>query len=406
MQNTIIQTHQRLWRRCINNSVRGFHSINNTWHNRQSLFITLQFLHTSNNYRYFSSTNNTSKDDVAIEPTFQDTEVPLYTFLDKESFNIDGSDKPDMQQQNEQQSPPPSISKMLSILIPESKSLLTAVGALTMATVCTMQFPNAIGEVIDILNTGSSININDVDTQDAQQAQIQSIALQLTGYFTIGSIATFVHTSMFDITGQKIGANLRKELFSKLIHRNVAFFDRNRAGELANRLSTDVHEVAEHLVQNIELFLSNFVRALTASAQMILISPALSMYLSPLPIMLWGCTTFYGKFIKHWSKQHLNCLAQSTHVATERFGGHRTMVSFGQRDMEQKRYSGIIEAAYLYSRRVAMFQGSFLGSSYLIGNGSLVLVLAVGSFQVLDGNISAGNLAGFCMYCGHLTGEL
>jgi len=250
--------------------------------------------------------------------------VPLYSFLDKESFNIDGSDKPDMQQQNEQQSPPPSISKMLSILIPESKSLLTAVGALTMATICTMQFPNAIGEVIDILNTSSSININNVDTQDTQQAQIQSIALQLTGYFTIGSIATFVHTSMFDITGQKIGANLRKDLYSKLIHRNVAFFDRNRAGELANRLSTDVHEVAEHLVQNIELFLSNLVRALTASAQMIVISPALSIYLSPLPIMLWGCTSFYGKFIKHWSKQHLNSLAQSTHVATERFGGHRT----------------------------------------------------------------------------------
>ena len=393
MQNIIIQTRQRLWR------IRDFHSIN-SWHNRQSFCK----LHTSN--RYFVSTsyyqkNNTSKDDV---PTFQDTEVPLYSFLDKESFNIDGSDKPDnngyadIQQQNQQQAPP--ISKMLSILIPESKSLLTAVGALTMATVCTMQFPNAIGQVIDILNTGSSININDVDTQDTQQAQIQSIALQLTGYFTMGSIATFVHTSMFDMTGQKIGANLRKDLYSKLIHRNVAFFDQNRAGELANRLSTDVHEVAEHLVQNIELFLSNFVRALTASAQMIVISPVLTMYLSPLPIMMWGCTTFYGKFIKHWSKQHLNSLAQSTHVATERFGGHRTMVSFGQRDMEQKRYSGIIEAAYLYSRRVAMFQGSFLGSSYLIGNGSLVLVLAVGSFQVLGGNISAGNLGG------HLTGEL
>ena len=389
-----------MWRRCINKPVRDFHSINNAWHNRQSFY--LHFLHTSS---YCQTKNNTSKDDVAIEPTFQDTEVPLYTFLDKESFNIDDDIKFE-QQQNEQQSPPPSISKMLSILIPESKSLLTAVGALTMATVCTMQFPNAIGEVIDILNTGSSIDINDIDTQDIQQAQIQSIALQLTGYFTMGSIATFVHTSMFDITGQKIGANLRKELFSKLIHRNVAFFDRNRAGELANRLSTDVHEVAEHLVQNIESFLSNFVRALTASTQMIIISPALSMYLSPLPIMLWGCTSFYGKFIKHWSKQHLNSLAQSTHVATERFGGHRTMVSFGQRVTEQKRYSGIIEAAYLYSRRVAMFQGSFLGSSYLIGNGSLVLVLAVGSFQVLDGNISAGNLAGFCMFCGHLTGEL
>jgi ABC-type multidrug transport system fused ATPase/permease subunit len=50
-----------------------------------------------------------------------------------------------------------------------------------------------------------------------------------------------------------------------------------------------------------------------------------------------------------------------------------------------------------------VFQGAFMGSSYFVGNGALLAVLLVGSFQLFEGNISAGNLAGFCMYAGHLT---
>jgi hypothetical protein len=40
--------------------------------------------------------------------------------------------------------------------------------------------------------------------------------------------------------------------------------DRNRAGELANRLSTDVHEVAEHLVENVAKFLEGAVKGVSA----------------------------------------------------------------------------------------------------------------------------------------------
>jgi ATP-binding cassette subfamily B (MDR/TAP) protein 10 len=350
---------------------------------------------------------------------------------------------------------PPSITKMLSILVPESRSLLLAFGALTISTVATMQIPNAIGQIIDILSIStpaiisvedativasgmidagngldslhstsspsppqSSISpsevatsINDSKTsitsqqmkQQVLQKEMESIGLQLMSYFTIGAIATFAHSTLFDTIGQKISADLRKKLFSTLIHRDLSFFDKNKAGELANRLSTDVHEVAEHLVQNFAYYLNNLVRSLTAVVQMILISPLLTATMVPLPIIIGGLASFYGKFIHRWSAQHLDVLAHSTHVASERFLGISTVVSFGQRRTEQERYNGVIEAAYKYARRVAVFQGAFMGSSYLVGNGALLAVLIVGAVQVFEGNMTAGNLVGFCLYAGHLS---
>jgi ABC-type multidrug transport system fused ATPase/permease subunit len=224
------------------------------------------------------------------------------------------------------------------------------------------------------------------------------------GFFTIGSAATFYHSTSFETIGQKIGARLRKQLVATIIHQKIGFFDQNRGGELANRLSTDVHEVAEHLVQNISIFMSNLVRSITAVASMIAISPSLTLYLTPLPLALGGCATFYGKFIKLWSKKHLDVLAHSTHmVATERFGGITTVLSFGRRQSEVTNYSTVVESAYVFARKVAVFQGAFLGSSYLVGNTALLDTLIVGATFVIDGNMTAGQLAGFCMFAGHLA---
>jgi ABC-type multidrug transport system fused ATPase/permease subunit len=398
-----------------------------------------------------SKINNDAHEHDGMEPRFQDTELPTHSFFDTTAASTttgggDGGD--DDGNRSEKEPPHPSISKMLSLLYPESKSLLVALGFLTVATSATMQFPNAIGQIIDILSSSSSsadvidavveaatstashstdvaTTNHDVvvdPTRDAAmpsnddllakqlgqhqllREQIQTIGLQLTSYFAIGAFATFASSAIFDSTGERIGADLRKRLFATLIHRDLNFFANNRAGELANRLSTDVHEVVEHLVHNMAYFLYNLIRALTAVASMAVISPMLTACISvPLPVLLGGCAAYYGGHIRHWTGRQLDVLARSTHVATERFGGISTVLSFGQRRAEQRRYSAVVEASYGYARRVAIYEGAFWGSSYLVGHAALMTILMLGSHQVLSGEISPGHLAGFCMYAIHLT---
>lgn len=121
--------------------------------------------------------------------------------------------------------PSPSISKVLSILLPEYKLLALAIGALTISTGATMQFPNAIGGMIDILNgvdvatllvnvggvdvdsttvgeTAQAIMGNDANSLQQQKMQMKSIAVEMMGYFTVGAIGTALHSAMFDTVGQ------------------------------------------------------------------------------------------------------------------------------------------------------------------------------------------------------------
>lgn len=339
-----------------------------------------------------------------------------------------------------------SFGKVLSILIPELKTLGVALGAIGVSTFATMQFPHAIGSMIDILSAANpevvaasmaeaggaaaaaadpalaadatlAIAADGAATTSAASAtglaaaaatpdkmvQMRSIALQMMGYFTLGSLATFCHTTLFDSVGQKIGASLRKKLFGTILYSDASFFDANRAGELANRLSADVHEVAEHLVQNIASFLHNAVRSASAVGAMILISPGLTMYSSSVIPAVVLCAAFYGRYIKRLSRRHLDALAEGTHFATERFAGIVTVMSFGQRAKELTRYSSIINNAYGLARRVAIFQGAFMGTSYFIGNAALLGVLWLGAGFVFEGTMTAGQLASFCMYAGYLA---
>lgn len=286
------------------------------------------------------------------------------------------------------------FTKVLSLLIPEAPMIVVALGGITLSAGATMAFPNAIGQIIDILqNTVTPEGIG----------KIQSISLNMMGYFAAGTVATFVHSSVLEIVGQRVGARLRKQMFARIMSQEMSFFDQNRVGELANRLSTDVHEVAEHLVENVASFLDNAVKALSALAAMIWISPALTLAASSVLPGLLGGSLFYGRFIKRLSRKHLDALAGSTQIAAERFAAVRTVVSFGQADSEVERYSGKIDKSYHLARKVALFEGGFMATSYMVGNGALLGVLWMGGMMVTEDALTAGTLASFCMYAGHLA---
>lgn len=140
----------------------------------------------------------------------------------------------------------------------------------------------------------------------------------MLGIAVAGTGATYLSHSRLDMAGTRIAMDLRKRLFGNLMEQDLAFFDVNKSGELANRLSTDVHEVAEHLVENLSLFLSSGVMAVGSSAMLIYISPSLSaVTLCVVPAMVLGATQ-YAKVVKRLSRELLDALAVSTQVAAER----------------------------------------------------------------------------------------
>jgi len=53
------------------------------------------------------------------------------------------------------------------------------------------------------------------------------------------------------LTAQRITQTMRTSVFSSIIKQEIAFFDKNKTGELVNRLSADTSLVSQSVTMNI-----------------------------------------------------------------------------------------------------------------------------------------------------------
>ena len=98
----------------------------------------------------------------------------------------------------------------------------------------------------------------------------------------IGVVCTFIQKVIYGITGERLGNDLRKDLFHAIIDKDVGFFDENRTGELLSRISSDTQVVQEGLTLAVAM-------AITEAAKTICVIAILFYYSWPLACLVFVC---------------------------------------------------------------------------------------------------------------------
>jgi len=89
-------------------------------------------------------------------------------------------------------------------------------------------------------------------------------------------------------------------------------------------------------------------------------------------------------------------------VATEKFGHLRTVRAFGAEAFEVGRYKSKVDASYGVARRMALSEGGYMASVDFVADATLLGVLWFGSGMVMQGQLSVGALASYCLYAHEL----
>jgi ATP-binding cassette, subfamily B (MDR/TAP), member 10 len=84
-----------------------------------------------------------------------------------------------------------------------------------------------------------------VTTSENGKVWLAQISLILFGIFLLQGFATFIRAYSFSIAGERIVANLRRQLFNSTICQDIAFFDKTKTGELLNRLASDTVRIVK-----------------------------------------------------------------------------------------------------------------------------------------------------------------
>ncbi|KAI9362882.1 P-loop containing nucleoside triphosphate hydrolase protein [Pilaira anomala] len=186
----------------------------------------------------------------------------------------------------------------------------------------------------------------------------------------------------------------------------MAFFDRNRTGELISRLSTDTAIVGKSLTNNVSDGLRALATATVGSSMMFVISPQLTgiMMLVVPPVALFGIV--YGRYVKTLSRKTQNALSEITKVAEERISSIRTVQAFAKEVSEEKRYGLRVQEVFGLAKKEALASGAFFGGAGLSGNLAVLAVLWSGGQMVMDNVITIGELTSFMLYTAYVGTSL
>jgi ATP-binding cassette subfamily B protein len=284
-----------------------------------------------------------------------------------------------------------TLRRLYSLAWPERWPLALATLFLLGSSVGNLAFPKAAGSLFDEALLGVSAGQVDL-------ARVDRMALVLTAIFAATAVASALRFVLFSRSGERIVARVRSDLYAALMRQEIAFFDTQKTGELASRLSSDATILQTTVTANVSMVLRNAVQAVGALAMLLLTSARLtSMMLVVVPPVALSAVWF-GRRVRKLSKESQDALAKASDVAVESLSGIRTVRSFAAEQGEVARYRAAVERSLDLAFRRIKLAGSFFGVAFFAAFGAAVFVFWYGARMVASAELTPGGLISFLFY--------
>ena len=232
--------------------------------------------------------------------------------------------------------------------------------------------------------------------------RLEKVCAGLTAVFLVGGLCNFGRVYLMRVSGQNITAALRSNLFSSLVKQDTAFFDKNKTGELLNRLSADSQLVSLTVTQQVSDGLRSGLMTLAGVGMMFFMSPQLAMVglATVPPVSLLAIVM--GRRVRGVSRELQDTLAVSTEMAEEKLANIRTVRAFAMETREMANYTETMDNVLRVAYKEAMINAKFYGMTGLSGNLIILTVLYYGGNLVTTDVITVGNLASFVLYSAYV----
>lgn len=264
-----------------------------------------------------------------------------------------------------------------------------------------MTFPGLLGRLIG----GNDAQDSPIDAFFNLE-NIDQVALLLLLAFLLQALFSFMRIFLFaDVTERAI-AQLRIDTYSHLIKLPMAFFNRERVGELSSRISNDISMLQDTFMTTLAEMIRQLITILGGVALLFFYSVELTLVmLISIPVMMVAAF-FFGRFIRTLSKKTQAELASSQVVVEETLTAIQSVKAFANEVLEITRYHNVVEEVRKVAMKGAKWRGAF--ASFIIFGlfGAVVLVIWYGVRLRNEGAIGLDELTSFILYSVFVGGSI
>lgn len=205
------------------------------------------------------------------------------------------------------------------------------------------------------------------------------------------------------VVSRHIEYDMKNEIFAQYQKLSLAFYKRNKTGDLMNRISEDVSRVRMYIGPAIMYTINVSMTLFLVVPRMAYISPRLTLFvLAPLPIL--AISIYYiSRKINQKSERVQRQLSSISSYVQEAFSGIRVLKAYVREERSMADFAE--EANHYFDRNKELYRinALFFPLMILLIGLSTLLTIYIGGQEAIAGKISAGVIAQFIIYVNMLT---
>ena len=195
-----------------------------------------------------------------------------------------------------------------------------------------------------------------------------------------------------------ISADLRNRAFSHLQRLSLQYFGGKRTGDLISRISSETDRLCSFLSDTLIDFITDVLMILGTSIVLFALDPLLALAaLASFPPIAWFMMRVRGALTQGFLRGN-RAWALMTNILSDTIPGIRVVKAFSQERREITRFEQANQAIVTNNNKVNTLWTSFWPLVALLNQLGLLVVWAVGAWQILHHQITIGVLTAFIAY--------
>ena len=273
---------------------------------------------------------------------------------------------------------------------PYRTRLWLALGLLVTFTLCTIAGPYLVRYGIDH-------GIRDGDGGALDLAVGAYVAVALVGFFV--NRAQIVVISQ---VGEGFLRDMRNRVFDHLMRLSMPFYDREKAGVVVSRMTSDIDSMQELVQQGLLQFVSSILLIVLTLVLLALTSWELLLVVAiPMPFVILASIRFQRDSNQAYLTVRDRIGLMLSHLQ-EGLSGVRVIQAYGRESVETDRFAHRNKTLYRAHMRSVWIQAWYLPVIELAGTGATALVVFVGGRLVIEDSLTVGTVALFVLSLSNL----
>ena len=212
------------------------------------------------------------------------------------------------------------------------------------------------------------------------------------------AIGTFARFYLVSWIGERVSADLRRAVYSNVIELHPGFFETNLSGEIQSRITTDTTLLQTVIGSSVSMALRNVLIFIGGIVLLFITNPKLTgIVLLSVPLVIMPII-FFGRHVRTLSRTSQDKVAVFGGFVGESLKNIKIVQAFNHQQRDRETFTDQVEVAFEIAVKRITYRAWLTAIVITLVFAAMGYMVWVGGHDVIEGRISAGELAAFIFY--------